>query len=156
MKRSGVETLWRISNHCDLDGLGGERSPGRWHTAARGRRIVYLAEHPALVLVEVLANLKANPKLLPDRYQLMKVQVSETPVETAVVQSGWQNRIPETQSQGNAWLAGRQSALLAVPSATVPESWNYLLNPLHGNAKNCTVAWCRWAQYDQRLLATRE
>ncbi len=40
--------LWRISNHDDLVGLGGEKADGRWHSAARGKRIVYLSEHPAL------------------------------------------------------------------------------------------------------------
>ncbi|MGH7819352.1 MAG: RES family NAD+ phosphorylase, partial [Candidatus Binatia bacterium] len=46
-------TLWRISNHSELKGIGGLRASGRWHTA--GRPIVYLAEHPALCLLEVLA-----------------------------------------------------------------------------------------------------
>jgi RES domain-containing protein len=72
-----LKPLWRISRHNDLAGLGGEKTDGRWHTAARGRRIVYLSEHPALALIEVLANLKGNPKLFPDAYQLMKVTVKE-------------------------------------------------------------------------------
>ena len=67
--------LWRISRHDDLDGLGGERADGRWHTAAKGKRIVYLSEHPALALIEVLANLKGNPRLFPDAYRLMKISV---------------------------------------------------------------------------------
>jgi RES domain-containing protein len=57
--------LWRISNRCDLDGVGGEKADGRWHTAARGKRIVYLSELPAVALVEVLANLHANRNSLP-------------------------------------------------------------------------------------------
>jgi RES domain-containing protein len=71
-----MRLLWRISNHCDLQGMGGEKSDGRWHTAKRGKRIVYLSDYPALALIEVLANLKGNPKLFPDSYQLMKITVA--------------------------------------------------------------------------------
>jgi RES domain-containing protein len=67
--------LWRISRHDDLDGIGGEKADGRWHTAAKGQRIVYLSEHPAVALLEVLANLKGNPRLFPDAYRMMKLDV---------------------------------------------------------------------------------
>ena len=70
--------LWRISRHDDLDGIGGEKADGRWHTAAKGKRIVYLSEHPAVALVEVLANLKGNPRLFPDAYRMMKLVVDPT------------------------------------------------------------------------------
>jgi RES domain-containing protein len=72
-----MRSLWRISNDCDLEGLGGERADGRWHTAARDKSIVYFSENPALALIEVLANLKGNPKLFPDAYQLMKVKAAD-------------------------------------------------------------------------------
>ncbi|MBI3680362.1 MAG: RES family NAD+ phosphorylase [Acidobacteria bacterium] len=42
-------TLWRVTNHVRLDGGGGLRAPGRWHT--RGRRIVYCAPDPAAALL---------------------------------------------------------------------------------------------------------
>ena len=151
-----MKRLWRISNHNDLTGLGGERSDGRWHTASRGRRIVYLSEHPALALIEVLANLSGNPKLFPERCQLMKIHVADT-VSTVVLSSGalsadWRKSFAETQSAGNAWLAGGGSALLSVPSSPSPESVNYLLNPLHVDSKELKVDWCGWMEYDRRLF----
>jgi hypothetical protein len=42
--------------------------------------------------------------------------------------------------------------LLRVPSAPSPESWNYLLNPLHVEAKGLQVEWARWVRYDRRLF----
>jgi RES domain-containing protein len=151
-----LKVLWRISRHCDLNGLGGERTDGRWHTAGRGKRIVYLSEHPALALVEVLANLKGRPGLFPDRYQLMKVhandRISTETVNPAMIPDDWRNRHGETRSLGNSWLAGKKSALLAVPSAPSPESWNYLLNPLHVDAAGLEIEWCKWVAYDQRLF----
>ena len=151
-----MRLLWRISNHCNLHGTGGEKSDGRWHTAARGRRIVYLSEHPALALVEVLANLKGDPRLFSDSFQLMKVAVGDN-VSTNVLapnllSSDWRDDLAQTRSVGDAWLAQGGSALLGVPSVPSPESVNYLFSPLHPDAKNVETEWCKWIEYDKRLF----
>jgi RES domain-containing protein len=134
-----MRLLWRISNHCDLQGMGGEKSDGRWHTAERGKRVVYLSDYPALALIEVLVNLKGNPKLFPDSYQLMKItaadRVTTGALEPKSLLSNWRDDINQTKSIGDSWLAGGSSALLAVPSVPSPESVNYLFNPLHRDAK---------------------
>lgn len=152
--------LWRISKHNDLVGLGGEKTDGRWHTLARGKRIVYLSEHPALALIEVVANLKGNPRLFPDTYQLMKVNVPQgVTVKTLVskiLKRNWRVNDKETRAAGDSWLAGGSSALLAVPSAPSPESLNYLLNPLHPDAKDLKIEWCKTIQYDRRLFHLHE
>jgi RES domain-containing protein len=147
--------LWRISNHSDLSGLGGERSDGRWHTAARGKRIVYLAEHPAVALVETLANLRGNPALFPERYQLLKVAAPDG-LRVAEVDAGFAvAELPETQAVGDKWLIDGDSAVLRVPSVPSPESWNYLLNPIHREAAGVTVEWARSIAYDKRLFRIR-
>jgi RES domain-containing protein len=152
--------LWRISRHSDIEGLGGEKTDGRWHTAARGKRIVYLSEHPALALIEVLANLKGNPKLFPDTYRLMKISKADD-VSTGVLgpnslSSEWRENTNETRLAGDSWLAGGSSALLGVPSVPSPESLNYLFNPRHPEAKGLTVEWCQWIEYDKRLFHAHE
>jgi RES domain-containing protein len=118
--------------------MGGEKSDGRWHTAKRGKRIVYLSDYPALALIEVLANLKGNPKLFPDCYQLMKItvadQVATGALEPNILLSNWRDDMNQTKSIGDSWLAGGNYALLAVPSVPSPESMNYLFNPLHPDA----------------------
>lgn len=155
-------TLWRISNHCDLTGLGGERADGRWHTAARGKRIVYLSEHPALALIENLANLKGLPALFPDTYQLMRVEVEEQfarGTELTLISNEDGSRptsqpLAWTQKHGDAWLASKATALACVPSYPSPYSANYLLNPLHPNAQHFRVAVCERVAYDRRLFKT--
>jgi len=148
--------LWRISNHNDLSGLGGERSDGRWHTAARGKRIVYLSEHPALALVETLVNLRGNPALFPDSFQLLNAFVPDTIKALDAKAIAETERLTETQGIGDEWLTGRQSALLRVPSSPSPESWNYLLNPLHTDARWVRIEWARSIAYDRRLFRIRE
>jgi len=155
-----MKALWRISRHDDLQGLGGERSDGRWHSAAKGKRIVYLSEHPALALIEVLANLKGNPRLFPDSYRLMMIAVEERlwskARKTGPLPEDWRDTFDHTRQIGDAWLAARNSALLIVPSAPSPESSNYLLNPLHPDAKNLLVEWSKWVSYDKRLFHLHE
>jgi RES domain-containing protein len=147
--------LWRISNHRDLSGLGGERSDGRWHTAVRGKRIVYLAEHPAVALIETLVNLKGNPDLFPESYQLLKVTLPEpATVEQGPVMRA-EPELAETQAIGDAWLAAGKWPVLRVPSVPSPESWNYLLNPTHREAAGATLDWARSIAYDKRLFRVK-
>jgi RES domain-containing protein len=151
-----LSVLWRIRNHATLEGLSGERTDGRWHTAEEGKRIVYLAEHPALALVEILVNLRGKPEQFPVSFQLLKIAVGEHVSSNTLVPNilpeGWREDLAETRSIGDRWLSERNSALLAVPSAPSPESTNYLLNPLHPDAKNVTIEWQRWVAYDKRFF----
>lgn len=153
------KTLWRISNHGDLTGLGGERTSGRWHTAARGKRIVYLSEHPALALLETLAKLKGSPSLFPDSFQLLKISVAEgvsaEALEPATLSEAWRGNLSETQALGDRWMAAGPSALLSVPSAPGPESVNYIFNPRHGDAAGVRVEWGKRVAYDRRFFEIR-
>jgi RES domain-containing protein len=155
-----VSLLWRISRHDELDGIGGEKADGRWHTAAKGKRIVYLSEHPAVALIEILANLKGNPRLFPDAYRMMKLAVDQTVWAAALVceplPEDWRRDLAQTRALGDAWLTERSSALLRVPSAPSPESSNYLLNPLHLDARTLTIQWSKWVTYDKRLFHLHE
>jgi len=152
--------LWRISIFDDLSGIGAEVGTGRWHTPSEGKRLIYLAEHPALALIESLVNLRAKKDYLPESFQLLKV---ESPPDIAIesiaegtLSKGWRDDFVETQSLGNDWLSRRLTALLAIPSAPSPESTNYLFNPLHPDAAGVKVAWSRWIRYDRRLFRLSE
>jgi RES domain-containing protein len=136
-----------------------KRPTARWHTAARGRRIVYLSEHSALSLIEVVANLKGDPNIFPDAYQLMKVRVAPhltvDSIEVSALPDGWQGNLAATRAHGDDWLNRRSATLLAVPSAVAPESWNFLLNPLHDDARQVSMEWAKWVEYDKRLFKIR-
>ena len=70
--------------------------------------------------------------------------------------SNWRDAMNQTKSIGDSWLAGGNSALLAVPSVPSPESMNYLFNPLHPDPKGVEIEWCRWIKYDKRLFQMPE
>lgn len=125
--------LWRISKHLELNGRGGVFLGGRWHHA--GAPVVYVAESPAGALMEVCVHTSAND--IPPSFTLLKVAGPELPfdeIELAALARGWVGRVEITRDLGSAWLKRGSSALLRVPSALVPETVNYLLNPLHPDA----------------------
>ena len=148
--------LWRISNHATLNGQGGLFASARWHT--QGSRIVYLAETPADALLEVLVHLEVLESILPDSYQLLKATVADTVsrdrLEVSALTAGWEDETSLTRRQGDRWLREAGSALLAVPSAIVPETWNWLFNPAHTDAPGIRIEWNRRFPYDGRLLRT--
>ena len=127
--------LWRISNFKDLSGFGGTVVSGRWHT--KGRPVVYLADWPSTCVLEVLVHFEMAMGDLPEAFTLLKVEFP-APVSVQDIQDqvkvGWQSGQDLTQGLGDAWLASRDSLLLRVPTAIVPENCNYIFNPAHPEA----------------------
>ena len=95
--------LWRISDHADLSGVGGLHASGRWHS--RGRRVVYLADHPASALLEVLVHLEIDVEDLPTHYQLLGVDVPDDVAITLLDERGlpddWRNQRAVTRARGD-------------------------------------------------------
>lgn len=126
--------LWRISQYPGLSGLGGTFVDGRWHT--KPRHVIYVAEHPALAMVEVLAHMRLTAATIPTSLRLIAVEVGKgakvSPSPT--LPSGWQANQPTSQAVGNAWLDGQGALLVKLPSAVLPHAFNYLINPAHRQA----------------------
>jgi RES domain-containing protein len=126
-------TLWRISRHRDLSGAGGLRAPGRWHE--RGLPIVYLAETPAGALLEACVHTSAND--IPPNYTLLAIDapagIFPETLDADVLPADWADHLELTREMGSEWLRSVtvRSALLRVPSALVPATFNVLLNPAH-------------------------
>ncbi|MGD0294358.1 MAG: RES family NAD+ phosphorylase [Terracidiphilus sp.] len=150
-----MTSLWRISNFIDLSGEGGLGASGRWHT--EGRLVVYLADCPAGALLERIVHMTDmyEEAFLPHFYQLLKVAV---PDELVIKQLNtlapvdWKEHTEFTRAIGDAWLASLETPLARIPSAIVPQTWNYLLNPEHPEAKQVKVAEVIQERFDNRLF----
>lgn len=148
-----METLWRISNHTDLNGLGGLKTPSRWST--RGKRIVYLAESPAGAMLEVLVHLKDRGYPLPPTFTLIEIEFPETLTVKELLplaDAKWRDMQETTQRIGDEWLGSLETPLSRVPSAIMPRTWNLLLNPLHSQAAQVRVVSTVEDRFDNRLL----
>ena len=145
--------LWRISNHRTLDGRSGLETSARWHTW--GRPIVYLAEGVAGALLEVLVHLELSPVRLPKAYRLVKVEapdeVSAQTISARDLVEDWVKDETATRTVGDEWLASKRTALLRVPSAIVPETFNTLLNSEHSEARLRILSHREYA-WDSRLI----
>ncbi|MBL4583065.1 MAG: RES family NAD+ phosphorylase [Pseudomonadales bacterium] len=146
--------LWRISNYADLKGVGGLKTPGRWHN--KGIPVVYLSESPALAMLEVLVHFELSPDETPDNYQLLEVEYTNDSGIQALSEAGlpkqWYLDDGYTRLAGDEWLASMQGVLLKVPSAVVPHSYNYLLNPRHELAKEFEIIKINTHPFDLRLV----
>jgi RES domain-containing protein len=147
--------LWRISDHASLSGEGGLNSAGRWHS--RGRPVVYLADHPASALLEVMVHLEVDAEDWPRDYQLLGINLPDSLTIGSTDESSlpldWREQTLLTRARGDEWLRVSAAALLRVPSAIVPEAANYLLNPGHADAARIVIASAIRAAFDPRLMA---
>ena len=143
-------TLWRISRHRDLRGAGGLKVPGRWHHA--GQPVVYLAQSPAAALLEVCVHTSAND--VPPEFRLLKIEGPDPKVSVITLDDlpeNWRSRLEVTRNLGTVWLQKKESVWLQIPSAIVPETGNFLFNPLHPEATRFRIAGAFSYPFDARL-----
>lgn len=145
---------YRISPFPDLSGRGGLLSSGRWHT--KGRPVVYLTDSPSSAMLETLIHLEMDAEDLPTNFNLLRVRTSDNAVIEHLTElpEDWRDDQDYTQDIGNKWLARGETVLLAVPSAVMPHTENFLFNPLHPDAEDTEVT-VELHQFDPRLLRPR-
>lgn len=152
-----MPTAWRIvkKRHADsaFDGAGARRYGGRWNSP--GTRVVYVSDTRALCLLEVLAGLGSVKPV--QSYVLIPVTFEDSlvlPVEPTHLPPEWRRSPPppSTQRIGDHWADNLISAILRVPSAIVPEEFNYLLNPVHPDVRRIEIGSPQDFTVDSRLL----
>ena len=126
---------------------------GRWHP--RGVRVVYTSSSLALAVLESVVN--AGRDSLPD--DLIRIEI-EIPgrltierVDFADLPPNWRTypAPPELAALGELWAREMRTPVLQVPSAVVPEEFNFLLNPAHPSAAEIEVVTARSFAFDPRL-----
>lgn len=154
--------VWRIATDTrdyaaeDLSGAGAKTTGGRWNRA--GMAVLYCAATPALACLETLVHLGSSS--LPLNRYLVAIDIPEpvwsvretlTPVS---LPTAW-DASPTGKASldiGDEWLKSSRAAVMAVPSAIVPEDAVVLINPLHRDAAAITALKTRKWLYDPRLL----
>ncbi|RJF90814.1 RES family NAD+ phosphorylase [Sphingomonas cavernae] len=140
--------VWRISEHADLDGVGGTIVGGRWHS--KGRPIVYAADSSALAMLEVLVHLEVET--MPAPFQLMRIAFDDGLAATEWPENRLPRDIAESRAWGDTWLKTAETPVARVPSVIAPDGTNWLLNPLHPAARSARIlAKSRWP-WDKRLF----
>lgn len=148
--------VWRIDQTrwatTAFAGEGARLFGGRWNS--RGRPVVYVAEHPALAALEVLVHAVASVRLTTE-YCLIEAVFDAALVDPAPdLPPDWAADPAPASSQavGDRWLLDPGSRpALRVPSAVVPGTFNYLLNPRHPRFPEVRVADPQPFRFDPRL-----
>jgi RES domain-containing protein len=106
-------------------------------------------------MLEILVHLQYRQGKLPQRYDLLKVQVNEAIAVQPLDPDGepaWKELPEFTRRLGDNWLVSLATPLARVPSAIIPRTWNYLLNPEHPDAKQAKIAEVIRERFDNRLF----
>jgi RES domain-containing protein len=73
----------------------------------------------------------------------LKIDVPEnlfiTELDERDLDPDWRKRPELSRAMGDKWLEESASALLSVPSAIVPHTQNYLINPIHRDTKKIKI-----------------
>lgn len=153
--------VWRIATDTphyaadDLAGTGAKVLGGRWNRP--GLPVLYCASSPSLACLETLVHIDTAG--LPLNRYLVAIDIPDALWAAREIHSaadlpvGWDATPPGMTSLdfGDAWLESRRGALIALPSAIVPEDTVVLINPQLPNAGTIVATKLRKWLYDPRL-----
>lgn len=135
-----------------FSGEGARRYGGRWNN--KGVPIVYLASSLSLAALELLVHLESEQILSEytsiavefDSEQMLILPENQYPQD-------WQDypAPSSTKRIGDAWFQSKDSLILQVKSVVISEEFIYLLNPLHSDFADFSIAGPKPFNYDGRL-----
>jgi RES domain-containing protein len=113
---------------------------------------VYLSESPSAALLEVCVH--SSPNDIPPDFTLLKIEAPDVAIDLIAVNAlpeDWQKQLKITRELGTQWLRKNEGILLQVPSAIVPQTANFLLNPLHPDAVRFRIVEALAYPFDTRI-----
>lgn len=126
----------------DLMGMGAGLYGGRWNPP--GINLLYTAGSISLACLEYLVH--NFHTLRSSDICLVKISIRNEPsireVSLSELPTDWQEKsyIPlATQKIGERFVREALAHILKVPSAIVPDEYNYLFNPLHPDHSNLEI-----------------
>ena len=141
-----------------FDGVGASLYPGRWNE--RGRRVVYTTSRLPLGILEVMVQASASQLAGFVAYPLDVPDDALVALDRARLSTTWRSVTgrDECRGLGEEWRASVASLGLVVPSAVVPQAYdfgdvNVVLDPLHADFPRVTVGEPIALDLDPRLHA---
>jgi len=147
-----VYRIGRTKFADDLTGEGARLHGGRWNHKLVP--CIYTSESRALALLEYTANVNIEdiPRALsmttfeiPDD-QIFQIQFSELPGDWTLSPAP-----SSTRELGSSLLVAAKYLAIRIPSAVVPDEFNYLLNPAHAKSFGIRIIEMKDFIYDVRL-----
>jgi len=135
----------------DISGAGAKKWGGRWNSP--GLEVVYTSFSISLSLLELLIYQSSYEEIVVNK--LMRIDVPDTVIQSLSPDSlklNWQHDIDYCRFIGNEFLQSKESLMLKVPSAIIPDEHNILINPVHPAFGKCTLISSGIFEFDTRLF----
>jgi RES domain-containing protein len=136
----------------DLTGEGARLNGGRWNHKLVP--CIYTSESRALALLEYTVNVHIED--IPRALSITTFEIPETPIQLlteADLPGNWKD-VPapsSTKDFGTELLKSLSHSIIRIPSAVIPNEYNYLLNPLHPEARDFKIKDIKDFVYDVRI-----
>ena len=91
---------------------------------------------------------------VPPEFTLLRIEGADVELPAIGISGmpeNWRARLEAAREPKTAWLEKNKSVLLKVPSAIVPATANFLLNPTHPDAKQFRIVETFLYPFDTRL-----
>lgn len=145
--------LFRISLAVYADKLYAPGFPGRWNL--EGEEVIYASSSRSLACLENMVhrkgrgdNLKYSTMVIyaPDTSSVTQVNLSDLPTD-------WNqgSDFSYSQSIGSQWFSKKKTLLLRVPSAVVPDEYNYVIHTRHPEYSEVSLIRVLPFSFDRRL-----
>lgn len=148
-------TVFKICKQQYAHALAASGMANRWNRA--DEFVIYAASSISLATLEMIAHRSGIIPKLP--YRLLKISVgNDTSVEEIKIKQlpeDWRSiqAYPLLQEIGSKWYYKRESLLLKIPSAIIPEEYNYAINTTHPDfKKKIKIAEATDFVWDERIL----
>ena len=125
--------VFRITLAKYAERLFASGNPARWNS--KDIKVIYTAGSRSLACLENVVHRTAHG--LQENFLTILIEIPENlkvnVIDKRSLIQGWHDfsNMPYTQNIGDKWIESASSAVLKVPSAIVPEEYNYVLNPAH-------------------------
>ena len=145
--------VYRITKAMYADRLVASGGAARWNS--RGQFVIYTAATRALACLENVVH--RGSEGLSSTFRVMVIDIPDTigieTVDPQTLPADWVDyqQYKSCQPIGGEWLNSNRSAVLRVPSAIIPNEWNYLLNPAHPDFSSIRLVQTEPFIFDPRI-----
>ncbi len=133
--------VYRIVHKLYSKSLFASGAAGRWNCA--GNKVIYTAESIPLAFLENMVR-RQGVGFNKD-FKIMFIEIPDitkiATIDVTQLKEGWRDFHNYTicQPLGNLWYGEGDALTLKVPSAVLPEAFNYVINSQHADYKLVTL-----------------
>jgi RES domain-containing protein len=136
----------------DLKGEGAGLFGARWNNKMVA--CLYTSESRALALLEYTVNVNIDD--IPRALSITAIEIPDRTIRIlneADLPGDWKDSPApsSTKDFGSTLLLAAAEPVIRIPSAVIPDEFNYLLNPLHPDSKKFKITDMRDFVYDVRI-----